>query len=79
MKKFFLSLLLVFMAAGSSVAQGYPFTPIDTAFASTNYLLLPPGFQFSIVFQQGQPVVLSNGTTKPSRGVNDFMVSHGTF
>lgn len=74
MKKFILSLLLVFMAAGSSVAQGYPFTPIDTAFASTNYLLLPPGFQFSIVFQQGQPVVLSNGTTKPSRGVNDFIM-----
>ncbi len=74
MKKFILSLLLVFMAAGSSMAQGYPFTPIDTAFASTNYLLLPTGFQFSIVFQQGQPVVLSNGSTRPARGVNDFII-----
>lgn len=73
MKKFILSLLLVFMAAGSSMAQSYPFTAIDTNF-TTNNLLLPAGFQFSIIFQQNQPVLLNNGLSYPARGVNDFII-----
>ncbi len=74
MKKFILSLLLVFMAAGSSMAQSYPFVPIDTAYVSTTYLLLPPGFQISILFQQNQNVLLNNGTMRPARGNHDFLI-----
>lgn len=74
MKKFILSLLLVFIVCGSFMAQNYPFIPIDTNFATTNYLLLPPGFQFSILFQQGQNVLLNNGTQKPARGNHDFLI-----
>ena len=73
MKKFILSLLLVFMAAGTSFSQSYPFAALDTNFI-TNYLLVPPAYQFSIIFQQNQPVVLNNGSQYPSRGVNDYII-----
>ncbi len=73
MKKFILSLLLVFLLAGSSFSQIYPFTPLDTNF-TTNYLLVPQGYQFSILFQQNQPVQLNNGSFYPARGVNDYII-----
>lgn len=73
MKKFILSLLLVFMAAGASMAQSYPFTAIDTNF-TTPYLLLPNGFQYSIIFQQNQPVLVGNGPSYPARGVHDYII-----
>lgn len=74
MKKLILLLLFVFIWAGQSRAQYYPFTSIDTNFATTSYLLLPTGFQFSILFQQGQSVLLNNGTTRPARGNHDFLI-----
>jgi secreted PhoX family phosphatase len=73
MKKFILSLLLVFMAAGSSMAQSYPFTAIDTNFI-TPYLLVPSGYQFSLIFQQNQSVFLNNGSSYPARGNHDYII-----
>lgn len=73
MKKLFLSLLLVLGFVTYSFSQTYPFTAIDTNF-TTNYLLIPGGMQFSIVFQQNQPVVLNNGSSYPARGVHDFII-----
>lgn len=73
MKKFILSLLLVFMAAGSSFSQSYPFTALDTNFI-TPYLLVPSGYQFSLIFQQNQPVQVGNGPSYPARGVHDYII-----
>lgn len=73
MKKFILSLLFVFMAAGASMAQSYPFTAIDTNF-TTPYLLLPNGFQYSIVFQQNQNVLVGTNVNRPARGNHDYII-----
>lgn len=73
MKRIIISCLLFIVVTGSAASQSYPFTQLDTNF-TTNYLLLPPGFQFSILFQQNQPVLLNNGTTRPARGVQDFII-----
>jgi uncharacterized protein len=69
-------LFLVLMFAGflsAAFSQTYPFASLDTNF-STNYLLLPNGYQFSILFQQNMPVTLNNGSTRPSRGTHDFII-----
>jgi hypothetical protein len=63
MKKFILSFLLIMFMAGALSAQSYPFTQLDTNF-TTAYLLVPGGFQFSLLFQQNQNVLLGNGTSE---------------
>lgn len=73
MKKFILSLLLVFMAAGASMAQSYPFAALDTNF-TTPYLLLPNGFQYSIIFQQNQNVLVGTNVNRPARGNHDYII-----
>jgi secreted PhoX family phosphatase len=73
MKKFLFSLLLATVMCGISQSQSYPFAQLDTNF-TTNYLLVPNGYSFSIIFQQGMPVLLSNGTTRPARGTHDFLI-----
>jgi secreted PhoX family phosphatase len=73
MRRIILSCLLFFVLAGASAAQTYPFAQLDTNF-TTNYLLLPNGFQFSILFQQNMPVLLGDGSTRPARGTNDFLI-----
>ena len=73
MKKFILSLLLVFMAAGASMAQSYPFSALDTNF-TTPYLLLPNGFQYSIIFQQNQNVLVGTNVNRPARGNHDYIM-----
>ncbi|MEO8513383.1 MAG: alkaline phosphatase PhoX [Ignavibacteria bacterium] len=73
MKKLILSLLLVFIFTGISSSQTYPFNAMDTNF-TTNYLLVPQSYQFSLIFQQNQPVLVGNGPSYPARGVNDYIV-----
>ena len=73
MKRSILSCLLFFAIVSTSAAQNYPFTALDTNF-TTNFLLIPPGFQFSIIFQQNMPVVVGNGPTYPARGVHDYII-----
>src|SRR5262245_6904664 len=73
MKKIILFFLFITAVSGTLLSQPYPFTAIDTNF-NTPFLLLPSGFQYSILFQQNQPVLLNNGTTRPARGSNDFLI-----
>ena len=73
MKRIIISCLLFIAVSGSAVSQSYPFTQLDTNF-TTNFLLLPPGYQFSILFQQNQPVLVGNGPSYPARGVNDYII-----
>ncbi len=73
MKKFILSLLLIFAGISPLMSQSYPFTAIDTSFTNQN-LVLPPGFTFDFLFYQSQEVVKNNGQTAPARGTHDFII-----
>src|SRR6187399_2434004 len=73
MKKFILSLLLVFILNGIASSQYYPFAAMDTNF-TTAYLLVPQTYQFSIIFQQNQPVLVGSGSSYPARGVHDYII-----
>jgi uncharacterized protein len=73
MKKIIFVLMLFICVSVTGFAQNYPFAQIDTNF-TTNTVLLPPGYQFSPVFSQNQPVILNSGLSYPARGVNDFII-----
>lgn len=73
MKNFIFVFLFVSGISVNSYSQSYPFTQLDTNFTTTT-VLLPAGYQHSVIFQQSQPVVLNNGLSYPSRGVNDFII-----
>lgn len=73
MKKIIFSFLLALFFAGVSYSQTYPFTQIDTNF-TTPYLLLPNGFQYNIIFQQGQNVLIGNNLQKPARNNHDYII-----
>jgi secreted PhoX family phosphatase len=73
MKKLILSFVLALICTGISYSQSYPFAPVDTNF-TTPFLLIPQNYQYSILFQQNQNVLLGNGTQRPSRGNHDFLI-----
>lgn len=73
MKKTVSVFLLALLSVCNIFSQSYPFSPIDTNF-TTPFLIIPGNYQYSIIFQQGQNVLIGNNLQKPARSNHDYIV-----